>query len=47
MAINAFLMIWNDDYFYIFPPFRLIGYVIAKIRRGRTEAVGVVLDWPT
>ena len=47
IAINAFSMIWHNAYFYIFPPFSIIGQVIAKIRRDKTDAILVVPDWST
>ena len=47
VAVNAFSMVWHDAYFYIFPPFSIIGQVISKIKRDRTDAVLVVPDWPT
>ena len=31
MAINAFCLTWNNNYFYMFPPFSLVGQVLAKI----------------
>lgn len=34
-------------YFYIFPPFSLIGQVTANIKRDRVEAVVVVPQWST
>ena len=43
MAINTFSM----AYFYIFPPFSLIGQVTANIKRDRVEAVVVVPQWST
>ena len=47
MAVNAFSFNWNNNYFYMFPPFSLVGRVLAKINRDKTEAVIVVPDWST
>ena len=46
MAVNAFSLNWNNNYFYI-PPFSLVGRVLAKVNRDKTEAVIVVPDWST
>ena len=46
-AVNAFSMVWQGAYFYIFPPFSIIGQVISKIKRDKMDAVLVVPDWPT
>ena len=47
MAVNAFSLTWNDNYFYMFPCFSLAGQVLAKVNRDKTKAVIVVPDWPT
>ena len=47
MAINAFSLTWNNNYFHMFPPFSLVGRVLAKIHRDKTNAVIVVPDWST
>ena len=47
MAINAFPLTWNNNYFYMFSPFSLVGRVLAKIHRVKTNAVIVVPDWST
>ena len=36
---NAFSYTWINNYFYIFPPFSLVGPVLAKIRKGKTNTV--------
>ena len=46
MAVNAFCLIWNNNYFYDLPLFSL-GPVLAKVNRDMTEAVIVVPDWST
>ena len=47
MVINAFSLTCNNNYFYMFPPFCLVGRVLAKIHRDKTNAVIVVPDWST
>ena len=47
MAVNAFSLTWNINYFYVFPPFSLVSRVLAKVNRDKTEAVIVVPDWST
>ena len=43
MAVNAFCLIWNNNYFYNLPSFSL-GSVLAKVNMDKTEAVTVVPD---
>ena len=31
MAVNAFSLTWNNKFFYMFPPFSLVGQVLAKV----------------
>ena len=45
-ATDAFTLPWNENA-YIFPPFSLIGRVLRKIRRERTQGILVVPDWKT
>ena len=47
MAVNAFSLTWNNNYFYMFSPFSLAGHVLAKVNRDKAKAVIVVPDWPT
>ena len=47
IAINASSLTWNNNYFYMFPPFSLVGRVLAKIHRNKTISVIVVPDWST
>ena len=47
MAMNAFSLTWNNNYFYMFPPFSLVGRVLAKIQRDKTNAEIVAPDWST
>ena len=45
IAINAFSLTWNNNYFQMFAPFSLVSRVLAKIHRDKTNAVIVVPDW--
>ena len=47
MAINAFSLTCNNNYFYMFSPFSLVGRVLAKIHRDKTNAVIFVPDRST
>ena len=47
MAVNAFYLTWNNNYFCMFPPFSLVGRVSAKVNRDKTEEVISVPDWST
>ena len=47
MAVNAFSLTWNNNYFYMLPPFSLVDRVLAKVKRVKTKAVIVVPDWST
>ena len=47
MAIDAFSLTWNNNFFYIFPPFSLVGLILANIQRNKTNVVTVVPDWST
>ena len=47
MAVNAILLTWNNNFFYMSPPFSLASRVLAKVNRGKTEAIIVLPDWPT
>ena len=44
MAINAFSLTWNNT---MFPPFSLVGQVLVKIYKDKTNVVIVVPDWST
>ena len=39
MTVNAFSFTWNNNFFYMFPPFGRVGRVLAKVNRDKTEAV--------
>ena len=46
--IDAFSVPWSNSFFYVFPPFSLLGKVIQKLRRDRTEHCMVIAPiWPT
>ena len=47
LAIGAFSIKWNTEFYYIFPPFSLLGKVTAKIYRDKTKAIAVIPKWPT
>ena len=47
IAVNALSLTWNNNCFYMFPPFSLVGRVLAKIHRDMTNAVIVVPYWST
>ena len=46
-AVNAFFLTWNNNYFYMFPPFSLAGRVSAKVNKDKTKGVILVPDWST
>ena len=45
--IDAFVMCWTNEFFYVFPPFSLVGRVIRKLRADGGKAILVAPDWPT
>ena len=45
-ATDAFTLSWNINA-HLFPPFSLIGRVLRKVRRDRTQGTLVVPDWKT
>ena len=42
LAIDAFSIKWNTEFYYIFPPFSLLGEMTAKIYRDKTKAIVVI-----
>lgn len=46
VAVDAFLMNWDREMCYIFPPFCLISRCLAKIRAERAEAILIAPIWP-
>ena len=47
MFTDAFSLHWNNEYYYAFPPFRLIGRVLRKIHEERSEVLAVLPVWPS
>ena len=47
MAIDAFSFVWKNDYFFIFPPFSLIGRILRKIEEDEADAIIVAPVWRT
>ena len=47
MIVNVISLTWNNNYFYMFLPFSLVGWVLAKVSRDKTETAIVVSDWST
>lgn len=45
--IDAFSFAWVNEFYYIFPPFRLIGRVWKKIQEEKSHAVLIVPNWPS
>lgn len=46
LAVDAFSLSWNGIYFYAFPPFSLILWVLRKVITDKAEGVLVVPWWP-
>lgn len=46
-CIDAFSFKWENEFFFIFPPFRLVGRVWRKIVDERTHAVLLAPKWPS
>ena len=42
LATDAFSIKWNTEFYYIFPPFSLLGKMTAKIYRGKTKIIVVI-----
>ena len=47
LAIDAFSIKWNTEFYYIFPPFSLLGKVTEKVYRDKTKVIVVIPKWPT
>ena len=47
MAVNVFSLTWNSNFLYMLPPVSLLGRVLAKMNRNKTEAVIVLPDCST
>ena len=46
-AINAFSICWADFMFYAFPPFSILGKVLAKVQQDGATGMLVTPLWPT
>ena len=46
-AIDAFSIKWDTGFIYMFPPFSLIGKVLAKVEREKANVLLIIPDWPT
>ena len=46
-AVDAFTQNWNDIKGYTFPPFSLIGRILAKIKWGKASIIVLVSCWQT
>ena len=47
LAIDAFSIKWNTEFYYIFLPFSLLGEVTVNIYRDKTKAIVVITICPT
>ena len=47
LVIDAFTIEWKEHFFYIFPPFSILGRVLAKILQEKTKCILITPDWPT
>lgn len=47
VVIDAFSCDWKNEFFYIFPPFSLIGKVLQKLERDKSQAIIVTPVWTT
>ena len=47
VAIDAFSCDWNNEFFYIFPPFSLVGKVLQKLEVNKSHAILVAPVWTT
>lgn len=47
LNVDAFTLKWNQEYFYAFPPFCLVGRVLEKIINDRATGIVVVPKWPS
>ncbi|XP_039305200.1 uncharacterized protein LOC120357772 [Solenopsis invicta] len=47
IAIDAFIIDWNHEFFYAFPPFALIPKVLKKIRNDNARGILVIPNWPS
>ena len=47
IAIDAFSLKWDSEFYYIFPPFSLLGKVAAKIYKDHTKCIVLMPKWTT
>ena len=47
MVIDAFSINWSTYFYYMFPPFSIIGRTLAKIRQDRAKCVVITPNWST
>jgi len=47
MATDAFSLKWNQEIYYIFPPFCLVSRVMQKIQKDQTTAILIAPTWNT
>ena len=47
MEVNNFSLTWTNKFLYMFPTFSLVGCVLAKVNRDKTDAVTQALTRPT
>ena len=47
LAIDALTENWSKWFFYAFPPFNMVGFVLRKIEQDSAEGIIVVPYWPT
>ena len=45
--VDAFSCDWKNEFFYIFPPFSLVGRVLQKVETDKSHAILVAPIWPT
>ena len=45
--VDAFSFKWTDYFFYVFPPFRMVGRVALKLLLDRSRAILIAPEWPT
>ena len=46
-AIDAFAMTWNNEHFFIFPPFSLMPRILQKVEEDETSAILIAPLWTT
>ena len=47
LAVDAFTITCRENFFYAFPPFGVVGQVVAKVTRDQATGILVVPLWPT